>query len=103
MVFPQDHLSWELEEHEGPKGRILVYLVIQGFSSYTGIQWVGIPSASSTLLAYLPVEPTNPESITRSRPGESIDAFSAVLSTEGRVVGPCWEISNLKDLKVTKD
>ena len=22
---------------------------------------------------------------------ESINAFSAVLSTEGRVVGPCWE------------
>ena len=30
---------------------------------------------------------------------ESINAFSAVLSTEGRVVGLCWANYNLKDLK----
>ena len=30
---------------------------------------------------------------------ESIDAFSAVLSTEGRVAGLCWANSNLNDLK----
>ena len=28
-----------------------------------------------------------------------VNAFSAVLSTEGRVVGLCWAKSNLKDLK----
>ena len=30
---------------------------------------------------------------------ESINAFLAVLSTEGRVVGLCWANQNLKDLK----
>ena len=30
---------------------------------------------------------------------QSKNALTAVLPTEGRVVGLCWENSNLKDLK----
>ena len=43
-------------------------------------------SEVSVSLSLVSVDPTAEE------PGrESINAFSAVLSTEGRVVGLCWE------------
>ena len=85
-------LCWELDEPKGPQG------CVRGWRSYERLTWARClwRERSVWINSKLPKRAAHYPLYTSLCTGElntirKLNAFSAILSTEGRVVGPCWE------------